>query len=224
MGNGLSVTMNTFLPYVYVIMSGIVNTLILSITGFILATALGLIFSFIEIYGHNIISLVIDWILRVLRGIPLILMLFIIFYGLPQLGIRLSPIISAILGIGIIDSAYQAQLFRGVVIAVSERQLESAYSIGLSTWNAFRYVIIPQAFRIALPAWINEFSIVLKDSSIAYAIGVSEIFTQAIHVANATMDYLSPLVFVSIIYFLICYPLSRLSNHLHKKLSLMGFV
>lgn len=216
--------MNTFLPYVYVIMSGIVNTLILSITGFILATVLGLIFSFIEIYGHNIISLIIDWMLRIIRGIPLVLMLFIIFYGLPQLGIRLSPIVSAILGIGIIDSAYQAQLFRGIIITVSERQLEAAYSIGLSTWNAFRYIVIPQAFRIALPAWINEFSIVLKDSSIAYAIGVTEIFTQAIHVANATMDYLTPLVFVSIIYFLICYPLSQLSNHLHKKLSLMGFI
>jgi polar amino acid transport system permease protein len=83
---------------------------------------------------------------------------------------------------------------------------------------------LPQAFRIALPSWINDFTIVLKDTSIAYAIGVVEMFTQAIHVAQVIMDYMWPLVFVALIYLAICYPLSMLSNYLHGKLKMMGML
>ncbi len=214
--------MNGFLTYVPIILMGVWNTLILSTAGFLLATLLGLLMAFTEVFSPKPISIVTDWVARVLRGIPLLLALLLVFYGLPRLGIALPNIASAIIGITIVDSGYQAQLFRGAIEGVGGRQLEAAYSIGLSKWGAFRHVIAPQAFRAALPGWLNEFTIVLKDSSIAYAIGVTELFTQAVHVAQVVLDYLQPLILVSIVYFSICYPLSIISERARRRLLAMG--
>ncbi|MEM1532807.1 MAG: amino acid ABC transporter permease [Desulfurococcaceae archaeon] len=214
--------MNDFLTYIPIILMGVWNTLILSTVSFLLATLLGLLMAFIEVFSPKPVSTIVDWVTRVLRGIPLLLALLLVFYGLPRAGIALPNIASAIIGITIVDSGYQAQLFRGAIEGVGGRQLEAAYSIGLSKWGAFRYVIVPQAFRAALPGWLNEFTIVLKDSSIAYAIGVTELFTQAVHVAQVILDYLQPLILVSIVYFSMCYPLSIVSERARRKLLAMG--
>ncbi|MEM4563819.1 MAG: amino acid ABC transporter permease [Desulfurococcaceae archaeon] len=214
--------MNDFLTYIPIILMGVWNTLILSTVSFLLATLLGLLMAFIEVFSPKPVSTIVDWVTRVLRGIPLLLALLLVFYGLPRAGIALPNIASAIIGIAIVDSGYQAQLFRGAIEGVGGRQLEAAYSIGLSKWGAFRYVIVPQAFRAALPGWLNEFTIVLKDSSIAYAIGVTELFTQAVHVAQVILDYLQPLILVSIVYFSMCYPLSIVSERARRKLLAMG--
>lgn len=217
-------TNTQFFTYINLIFSSIGTTLILTITSFGLATIAALVLSFIEVFSSRPLSKFVEWYGRILRGVPLILALFIFYYGLPRIGFPLPPIYSAIMGIAIVDSAYQEQLFRGAIEAVGEKQLEAAYAIGLTRWGVFRYVVFSQAFRIALPGWINEFSIVLKDSSIAYAIGVVEIFTQAIHIAQVIADYLKPLLIVSIVYLGICYPLSYISNRFHRKLIEMGMV
>ncbi len=213
-----------FFTYVNIILSSITTTFILSIASFILATIVALLLSFIEVFGPRPLVKAVEWYVKIVRGIPLILALFIFYYGLPRFGFPLPPLYSAIIGITLVDSAYQEQLFKGAIEGVSEKQIEAAYAIGLTKWKAFRHVILPQAFRIAIPGWINEFSIVLKDSSIAYAIGVTEIFTQAVHVAQVIADYLKPLLLVSLIYLCICYPLSYISNRFHRRLIEMGMI
>jgi polar amino acid transport system permease protein len=213
-----------FVQYVPIILSALSNTLILAFFSFGLATVLGIVMAFAEVFTSKTILIIVSWVARVLRGVPLILSIFLVFYGLPKLGLTLPPLYAAILGIAIVDAGYQEQIFRGAIKAVSNRQLEAAYSLGLTRASAFLYVVLPQAFRMALPSWINDFTIVLKDTSIAYAIGVVEMFTQAIHVAQVIMDYMWPLVFVALIYLAICYPLSMLSNYLHSKLKMMGML
>jgi polar amino acid transport system permease protein len=220
----LEVMWQNFVQYVPIILSALSNTLILAFFSFGLATVLGIVMAFAEVFTSKTILIIVSWVARVLRGVPLILSIFLVFYGLPKLGLTLSPLYAAILGIAIVDAGYQEQIFRGAIKAVSNRQLEAAYSLGLTRASAFLYVVLPQAFRIALPSWINDFTIVLKDTSIAYAIGVVEMFTQAIHVAQVIMDYMWPLVFVALIYLAICYPLSMLSNYLHGKLKMMGML
>ncbi|MCS7111142.1 MAG: amino acid ABC transporter permease [Ignisphaera sp.] len=213
-----------FFTYVGVILSSIGTTLALSLASFSIATIVALLLSFIEIFGPRPLVKAVEWYVKIVRGIPLILALFMFYYGLPRVGFPLPPLYSAIMGIALVDSAYQEQLFKGAIEGVSERQVEAAYAIGLTQWEVFRHVILPQAFRIALPGWINEFSMVLKDSSIAYAIGVTEIFTQAVHVAHVIADYLRPLLIVSLIYLCICYPLSQISSRFHKGLVEMGMM
>jgi polar amino acid transport system permease protein len=214
----------SFTPYIPIILSAISNTLMLAFFSFGIATALGILMAFIEVFATKTLSIVVDWIARVLRGVPLILSIFLVFYGLPSIGLVLPPLYAAILGIAIVDAGYQEQIFRSAIKAVSTRQLEAAYSLGLTRAEVFLYVVLPQSFRIALPSWINDFTIVLKDTSIAYAIGVVEVFTQAVHVAQVVMDYMWPLVFVSVIYLAICYPLSILANSVHSKLKSMGML
>ena len=208
--------------YLPVIFSGITNTLVLTVLGIALGTVLGGALAFIEVLGPPAIGKIVSWITRVIRGIPLLVILFLVFYGFPRAGIPLPPIPSAIIGIGIRSGAYQSQLLRGSIEAVGRRQLEAAYSIGLSKWGAFRHVILPQAFRLFIPGWVNEFTIVLKDTSIAYAIGVSEIFTQAVHVAQVVLDYLTPLLVVAVTYFVICYTVSLIANKLYRKVMIPG--
>jgi polar amino acid transport system permease protein len=220
----LEVMWQNFVQYVPIILSALSNTLILAFFSFGLATVLGIVMAFAEVFTSKTILIIVSWVARVLRGVPLILSIFLVFYGLPKLGLTLPPLYAAILGIAIVDAGYQEQIFRGAIKAVSNRQLEAAYSLGLTRASAFLYVVLPQAFRMALPSWINDFTIVLKDTSIAYAIGVVEMFTQAIHVAQVIMDYMWPLVFVALIYLVICYPLSMLSNYLHGKLKMMGML
>jgi polar amino acid transport system permease protein len=220
----LEVMWQNFVQYVPIILSALSNTLILAFFSFGLATVLGIVMAFAEVFTSKTILIIVSWVARVLRGVPLILSIFLVFYGLPKLGLTLPPLYAAILGIAIVDAGYQEQIFRGAIKAVSNRQLEAAYSLGLTRASAFLYVVLPQAFRMALPSWINDFTIVLKDTSIAYAIGVVEMFTQAIHVAQVIMDYMWPLVFVALIYLAICYPLSMLSNYLHGKLKMMGML
>jgi len=208
--------------YLPVIFSGINNTLILTFAGIALGFALGVPMAFAEVLGPRPVQAVIKWVGRIIRGIPLLVLLFMIFFGFPNLGITLPPVPSAILAIGIRSAAYQAQLFRGAIEGVGYGQLEAALSIGLSRWGAFRHVILPQALRLAIPGWVNEFTIVLKDTSLAYAIGVTEVFTQAVHVAQVILDYLTPLLVVAAIYFSITFTASRLAEAVYRRVSIPG--
>ena len=208
--------------YIPVIFSGLQFTLILTFGGIGLGLIMGVPLAFLEVLGPKPIRIFVSWIGRIIRGIPLLVILFIIFFGFPTLGIRLPPIPSAILAIGIRSAAYQSQLFRGAIEGVGYSQYEAALSLGMTKWSAFRHIILPQALRLVIPGWINEFTIVLKDTSLAYAIGVSEIFTQAVHIAQVILDYQTPLLIVAAIYFTITYLSSLLANKVYSKFMIPG--
>ncbi|MEM3229650.1 MAG: ABC transporter permease subunit, partial [Fervidicoccaceae archaeon] len=127
--------------------------------------------------------------------------------------------IAAVLGMGLLSGAYQSQIFRSLLHSVSTSQYESSLAIGLSRWGSFRYIIFPQVLRLSIPALINEYTILLKDTSVAYAIGVTEMFTQSVHVAQVILSFTYPLLFVSAVYLAICFSLSSLANYLYRKLS-----
>lgn len=208
--------------YLPVIFSGITNTLVLTFAGIALGFALGIPLAFAEVLGPGPVRSAAMWAGRVIRGIPLLVLLFMIFFGFPNLGITLPPLPSAILAIGIRSGAYQAQLFRGAIEGVGYGQLEAALSIGLTRWGAFKNVVLPQALRLVIPGWVNEFTIVLKDTSLAYAIGVTEVFTQAVHVAQVILDYLTPLLVVATIYFTITFTASRLAEAVYRRVAIPG--
>lgn len=202
----------------FIALKGISNTFLLSFGAFALGFALGSLLAFIQVLVGGFSAKAIDYVTRVLRSIPPILMLFIVFYGF-----RIDNVVAAIIGLGVISSSYQSQIFRGVIEAVAVRQLEAALSIGFDKWEAFRSVIFPQVMLLSIPALLNEFTTILKDSSIAYAIGVVEIFTSAINLANARMDYALPLASVSILYIVICFSVSYIANTIHKRIALLGY-
>ncbi|MEM0021259.1 MAG: amino acid ABC transporter permease [Fervidicoccaceae archaeon] len=209
----------TFFPYIHIILDALTTTFSLSILGFILGFIIGTFFLFIRTFSTQLIARIVDGIVDVLRGIPLLVMLFLIFYGFPSLGIRIPNFIAAVLGMGLLSGAYQSQIFRSLLHSVSTSQYESSLAIGLSRWGSFRYIIFPQVLRLSIPALINEYTILLKDTSVAYAIGVTEMFTQSVHVAQVILSFTYPLLFVSAVYLAICFSLSSLANYLYRKLS-----
>lgn len=197
---------------------GLANTLVITLGSFFLGLGIGVLISFLQITIGGVVGRVVDIVTRFLRSIPPILMLFIIFYGL-----KMNNVLASIIGLGLVSAAYQSQILRGVAEAIAAKQLEAAISIGLSKWGAFLYVVAPQVVLLATPALLNEFATLLKDTSIAYAIGVTETFTIAVNIANARMEYVTPLVAVSTIYLSLCLFISLLANMLTRKLKAMGY-
>jgi polar amino acid transport system permease protein len=202
---------------------GLPNTIFLSASAYAFGLCLGLLFAFIQVLVKGPAGRAVDTVVTVLRGIPPVLLLFMIFYGLPALGVRLNNVISAIIGLGLISGAYQSQVLRSSIEAVSARQLEAALSIGLDSWGAFSSIIFPQAIRLSLPGLVNEFTILLKDTSLAYSIGVVEMFTQAVHIAQARFEYVAPLSAVAILYLVTCFSISQSVNVLYGKLRVPGY-
>jgi len=144
----------------------------------ILSVALGMVLgvatAFLRIYGSRPMQRAVyayEW---VFRGIPQLVLLFIIYFGLPELGINISPLLSVVLGLGLCSSAYQAQIYRGAILSIGSEQMEAGLSLGMSKTRTLFHVILPQAVRLSLPGFTNEFTIVLKDSPLAYAVGIAE--------------------------------------------------
>lgn len=201
----------------FITSKGLATSLYLTMGSFLIGLGLGSMIAFLQTVVGGITSRVLDVVVRLLRSVPPILMLFIIFYGF-----RINNYVAAIIGLGLISAAYQSQIFRGIIETVIVKQFEAALSIGLSRWFAYIHIVFPQAILISIPALLNEFSTLLKDTSIAYAIGVKEMFTLAINVANSRMEYTTPLVAVSIMYLAICLSITFASNYILNKLKHMG--
>jgi len=214
--------LNVILRYAPLILSGFSNTLIMTVSGVMLGLALGAASAFAEILGPRPLQVVTSTVTHILRGIPLLVLLLLVFYGLPLLGLQLPPLPTAVLAIGVRSGAYQSQILRSAIEAVGSAQLEAAYASGMDKLTAFRSVVLPQALRLSLPGLVNEFTIVLKDTSMAYVIGVTEMFTQAIHVAQVTLDYLAPLTLTALVYLLTCLTVSIVANRLYRRLSIPG--
>ncbi len=214
--------LNVILRYAPLILSGFSNTLIMTVSGVVLGLVLGAASAFAEILGPRPLQVIASTVTQVLRGIPLLVLLLLVFYGLPSLGLQLPPLPTAVLAIGVRSGAYQSQILRSAIEAVGSAQLEAAYASGMDKLTAFRSVVLPQALRLSVPGLVNEFTIVLKDTSMAYVIGVTEMFTQAVHVAQVTLDYLAPLTLAALVYLLTCLAVSTIANRLYRRFSIPG--
>lgn len=203
-------------------MEGALVTLRLFIAGLGLGVVLGIPLAFGQIYGNKLIRGLIAVYERVLRSIPLLVILFLLYYGLPLLGIRFPPMVAAILGLGLRSSAYQSQIFRGAILSINESQLKAALSLGMTGIQAFFHIILPQAIRIAIPPFANEAAIVLKDTSLAYALGVIELLRQGYYVMTNTAEPLAVFVAIGAIYFVMTVSINTGLARVEKGLKIPG--
>jgi polar amino acid transport system permease protein len=140
---------------------------------------------------------------RLARSIPLLVMLLLLNYGLPRLGLRIPVFRAAVIGIGLRSAAYQSQIYRGAIQSVGGSQLKAALSLGMSRFKAFFYIIAPQAIRIAIPPVANESAIVLKDTSLAFTIGVVELLRQGEYYIATSNKPMVIYLTVAFIYFVL---------------------
>ncbi|MCJ7520508.1 MAG: amino acid ABC transporter permease [Anaerolineaceae bacterium] len=186
----------------------------LSITLEVTAIALGFglffgaILAILRVYGGKILSRVIGYYVTILRALPHILLLLVIYFMIARV-VNLSAFWAGSVSLAIISSAYQAEIIRGAIQSVPGGQMMAARSIGMNRFKAIWYVIIPQAFRHAIPPWSNEAAIVIKDSSLVYILGVPEILRQAQYYSARTYKPFTAYVTVAAIYFLLTFITNR---------------
>ncbi|HMO30011.1 amino acid ABC transporter permease [Enterovirga sp.] len=203
-----------FLP---ILAQGLWLTILVTIGSLVLSTLLGLVWALMRVSGNPVLAWIAKVFVNVIRGIPIIVQLFYIYFVLPDFGISLSALHASIIGLGIAYSAYQAENFRAGIEAIDKGQIEAAQSIGMGWWLTMRRVILPQAFRIVLPPYGNIMVMMLKDSSQASTITVAELALQGKLIASSTFQNTTVFTLVAMLYLCMCLPLIHLVSRLEAR-------
>lgn len=207
--------LSTFFPS---LIKGAGITILISVASMTLAIALGLILTLLRLYGRPPLSTLASAYVEIYRGTPLLIQLYILYYGLPNIGISLSPLMAAFLGLGMNYAAYESELYRAGVNAVPKGQMEAALSLGMPRGLAIKRIIMPQAMRIALPGITNDFIALFKDSSLVSVIAMVELTKTYSILAATTLKFFELGLIVAILYFAMSYPLSLLARRLEERL------
>ncbi|MGM0603847.1 MAG: amino acid ABC transporter permease [Bacillota bacterium] len=207
------------LPY---LLEGTAVTIQLTFWSLLIGIAVGLPLAFAQVYGNKIVRLIVAVYERLARSVPLLLMLLLINYGLPMLGFRIPVFRAAVVGIGLRSAAYQSQIYRGAIQSVAGSQMKAALSLGMNKLKAFFYIIAPQAVRIAIPPVANESAIVLKDTSLAFTIGVVELLRQGEYFIATSNQPMTIFLSVAAIYFILTTTINGILSLFEKKYAIPG--
>jgi polar amino acid transport system permease protein len=202
-----------------ILLQGVGLTILVTVGSLVLSTILGLVWAMMRVSGIRVLSGVSAGLINLIRGIPIIVLLFYLYFVMPDFGITLTALQAAILGLGIAYSAYQAENFRAGIEAIDRGQIEAAQTIGMGWWLTMRRVVLPQAVRIVLPPYGNIMIMLLKDSSQASTITVAELALQGKLIASSTFKNTSVFTLVALMYLTMSIPLILLVRHLEKRAS-----
>ncbi|KXK31211.1 MAG: ABC transporter permease component [Candidatus Brocadia sinica] len=209
------VTATRFFP---VLLKGALVTVGISILSMMLAIFLGLVLVVMRLYGNTWLQMISTAYIEIYRGTPLLIQLYILYYGLPNIGIAMSAFAVAILGLGMNYAAYEAEIYRAGIQAIHRGQTEAALSLGMSKGLTLKRIILPQAFRITIPPMTNDFIALFKDSSLVSVIAITELTKSYSILAAASMDFFILGIITALLYFGMSYPLSLYARKLEKKL------
>jgi polar amino acid transport system substrate-binding protein len=199
-------------------LQGALVTLLISASSFALASPLGMALATLRLYTGRAGQVLSGAYVELFRGTPLLLQLYVLYFGLADV-VRLSPLTAAVLGLALNYGAYEAEVYRGALQSVPHGQTEAARALGLSRWQALRYVVFPQALRTALPAVTNDFVALLKDSSLISVITVVELTKRMTIVAVELRDWVTPGLMCAGLYFVMSFPLARWARRIEQSLS-----
>jgi polar amino acid transport system permease protein len=203
-----------FLP---ILMQGAWLTILVTLGSLLLSTVLGMVWAVMRVSGIPLLAYFAATVINLLRGIPIIVLLFFLYFVMPDVGVSLTALQAGILGLGIAYSAYQAENFRAGIEAVDHGQVEAARAMGMGWGLVMRRVVLPQAVKIVLPPYGNIMIMMLKDSSQASTITVAELALQGKLIATATFQNATVFTLVALIYLVMCVPLILLVRHLEKR-------
>ncbi|MBD2783827.1 amino acid ABC transporter permease [Xenorhabdus sp. DI] len=210
----LSLALDSLWPMLY---AGLTFTIPLTLITFALGITLGFVVALIRLYGPKPLVAVVRFYVWLIRGTPLLVQLFLIFYALPSVGITLEAFTSAVIGFTLNVGAYTSEVIRAALSSVPKGQWEASHSIGMSWWQSLRRIILPQAARVSIPPLSNTFISLVKDTSLASVITVPEMFLAAQRIAAVTYQPLILYTEAAILYLLLSSVLSALQVRLEKK-------
>ena len=201
------------------LLRGAVVTIFLSVTSMPLAIAAGLSIALGRLYGPAFLRAPLGWYVEIVRGTPLVLQLYLIFFLLPEIGLSLPALAAAILGLAINYSAYESEIYRAGLQAIPRGQMEAALSLGMSRSLALRRIIVPQAFRLVIPPVMNDFIALFKDTAVCSVITVVELSKQYYMHAQSAAAVVELGVVTALLYLAMSYPLAILVGRLERRLA-----
>jgi cystine transport system permease protein len=211
----VDIAQSSFLPLVK---GALLYSLTLSIVSFFFGLIIAIVTALARISSVKPLQAMARAYVSLIRGTPLLVQLFIIFYGLPSVGLTIDPFPSAIIGFSLNVGAYASEIVRAAILSIPKGQWEAAYSIGMSYRQALQRIILPQAARVSVPPLSNSFISLVKDTSLAAVILVPEMFRKAQEVAAATYEPLLVYSEAAFIYWLICMGLSFIQDRIEHRL------
>ena len=209
-------------PNLPLLLRGTLTTVELSLVSFAAGSALGLTVALLRVLGGRDAELCLKTAVDLVRGSPLLVQLLVIYLGTSALGLPLDPFPAALLGLSINAGAYLSEIFRGGIAAVSRGQTEAGLAIGLGRPYVVWGIVLPQALPIIVPAAMGFFIGLLKDTSLAYVLGLLELTRMGKNVMDRTFQPLEVSLVVAAIYFLLCFPLSRLVGAVDARMRRSG--
>jgi polar amino acid transport system permease protein len=198
-------------------------TLLLAAEGLSAGFVLGLLAAYARVYGGKFWRGLAIGYIELFRGTPLLMQLFIIYYGLPGLGITFSRELSAFLALGFNSGAYQAEYLRGSILAIGDGQMMAGRAIGMSRFQVIWHIILPQALRLAIPAWSNEPVSLLKSTAVVFLIAVPELMAKAKTIAAQTYNPIGSYLAVAVVYLAMVYLLDVALRWLERASRIPGF-
>lgn len=190
-----------FLDILEQLAQGLGHTLLVTLMCSATALLVGLAMAGLRQLGTQRIGWVLDVLTYVFRGVPVLVLLFMVYFGLPSVGVKVSPLAAMALSLGLIAAAYLSEVLRGALQAVSASEILAARASGMSRLQIFSYVEAPQMLRFAVPGMINEFTSILKYSPFAYTVGIPEMTKQAMNLTATTLRGIEVYLAVGVLYF-----------------------
>ena len=206
-----------------ILVPGFTVTIPLTVISFSLAMVIATAAALIQFAHVKVLTPLMRFYIWVIRGTPLLVQLFVVFYGLPRVGILIEPFPAAVLVFSINEGAYCAETIRAALESVPAGQLEAGYCVGLTWWQTMRRIVLPQAMRTAFPSLSNSLISMVKDTSLAANITVTEMFMAAQRINARVYEPLALYIEVGLIYLLFCTLLTRLQRWGEKKLDFTSF-
>jgi polar amino acid transport system permease protein len=214
---------DVLLNYWPMLLQGFEITLILAAAGFLLGFAIGIPVALAETYGSRLVRWLAIGYVELIRGTPMLVQIFLIYYALPQVGIRFDAITAAIIGLGINSGAYQAEYFRGSIKSIPSGQMDAALSVGMKLTQALFSVILPQSLRLVVPAWTNEIVYLVQYSSVAYLVTVVELTAVGGIVGVRTFQYVAIYSIIALIYLATTIAITTATRRIELRYAIPGF-
>lgn len=199
------------------LLEGAFITIQLTIIALFIGLVIGLILALFRLSDSIILKALSTFYISAFRGTPLLVQLMIIYFALPQIGLKFTAFQSALIGLSLNEGSYMAEIFRGGIQSVPKGQTEGAKSIGMNNAKAFQRIILPQAIKISLPPMGNSAIILLKNTSLAAVITVGELMHRGELLADVTFRTLEIYIMVAVIYWILHYPLTLLVRYLENR-------
>lgn len=203
-----------------IIIPGFIYTIPLTLISFAIGLLIAITSAVIQVSNIKILKQFFQLYVWIFRGTPLMVQLFIIFYGLPEVGILFNPFLAAVIAFSLNVGAYASETIRGAILSINKGQSEASYSVGMTYFQTMLHIILPQAIRVSIPALFNSFISLVKDTSLAANITVAEMFMVTQRIVATTYEPLALYIEVALIYLLFCSALSQLQRFIEKKYKL----